>query len=143
MCPGASPTLHLEETCLQVPGTWGAQERLEDGLLRPSQQAGPLAGRGLPPDGGQALPLPPRPCRLSQQPLSSSRDTSTCWVSRQTARTFPSSLCGLQPEPSCQNPLSLPDFGVNDTSGLLSFMLFSEANRGSGSILSFGQDGKL
>ena len=69
-------------------------------------QAGPLAGRGFPPDGGQALPLPPRPCRLP--PSSHSAYPVTL---------IPAGSADRQPEPS-------QVLSVGSTRSLLARILF-------------------
>lgn len=61
VCPGASPTLHLEEKCLQVPGTRWAQERPVDGLLRPSHRQAPWRAGGSPQMGAKPSRSHPGP----------------------------------------------------------------------------------
>lgn len=88
VCPGASPTLHLEEMCLQVPRTWGAQERLEDGLLRPSHGQAPWWAGGFP-------PMEAKPSRSHPGPADSPSSHSAYPVTLLLAGS-----AGRQPEPS-------------------------------------------
>lgn len=108
-----------------------------DGLLRTLTQAGPL-GRleSSPRYRGQASRSHTQALQTlsQQQPLSLSRDFSTCWISRQTAKP---SKFSLWAPPGAFLPRTFFHFLIlgSMTCQDVYHWAFSEANPGSGSIV--------